>query len=245
MPVRAFSSEGLLIAQAGYDTHSESVFKNQNIYDCIHLELQDNIDGSFQKTITLANRIHFSVCYICPISITKGIYILGPFTSHQTCVTPCVYKPLHCIPHLMKLMYGIASDSQFILQKDAKLAQIHNLHVKKALDYLETNYQEPITLTEICKHIGINKSYFCTVFKAEVNKSFSQYLNTLRIKKGRILLVETNHSILDIALMTGFNNANYFNMVFKKQFNQTPQVYRSSYFKNKSSRSSRSLLSPS
>src|SRR5699024_6975480 len=78
----------------------------------------------------------------------------------------------------------------------------------------------------VSEYLGINKSYFCSIFKNETGKTFTQFLNEKRIEKSKKLLREDNLSILDIALSVGFNNQNYYNIIFKRITNTTPLEYR-------------------
>ena len=57
--------------------------------------------------------------------------------------------------------------------------------------------------------------------------TFSQFLNNLRIEKSKVLLKNTELSLLDIAVEVGFNNQSYFTMAFKKlNADKTPLEYR-------------------
>lgn len=104
--------------------------------------------------------------------------------------------------------------------------EMYTYHVKKAIDYIYENYEKPLTLDYMAKYLGLNKCYFCKLFRLETGKTFSRFLNEVRIKKSKELLLNTNLSILDIALTVGYNNQNYYNMSFKKLTGVTPLKYR-------------------
>lgn len=101
-----------------------------------------------------------------------------------------------------------------------------NLHINDALSYIEENYHENITLESISNTLYLNKCYFCTLFKEQTGKSFSNYLNEIRIDKSKELLKNKKLSILEIAHAVGYNNQTYFNSLFKKYTNITPLQYR-------------------
>ncbi len=63
-------------------------------------------------------------------------------------------------------------------------------------------------------------------YKNEIGMTFTEFLNKIRIEKSKELLLEDKYSILDIALMVGFNNQNYYNIMFKKITNQTPLEFK-------------------
>ena len=88
------------------------------------------------------------------------------------------------------------------------------------------NYSSDLSADVICKELNINKSYFCKLFKEDTGYTYSNYLNIFRIEKSKKLLLNSNMSLLDIAIAVGFNSQNYFTMVFKKITNITPTQYR-------------------
>jgi YesN/AraC family two-component response regulator len=102
----------------------------------------------------------------------------------------------------------------------------YSAYVKKSIDYLNARYHETITLSDIAAHLNISKYYLCSLFKKETGKNLSQYLNEIRIEKSKELLLKENLSVLDIALSVGFNNQNYYNVMFKKFMNYTPLEFR-------------------
>ena len=62
-----------------------------------------------------------------------------------------------------------------------------------------------------------------------MNKSFTEYVNGIRISESERLLVTTNKSITDIALDVGFSTTSYFIERFKKQIHLTPKQFRKNY----------------
>ncbi|HHV39597.1 MAG TPA: helix-turn-helix transcriptional regulator [Tepidimicrobium sp.] len=107
--------------------------------------------------------------------------------------------------------------------------RIRNFHIRKAVDYIENNYSEPLSLDDMAKYLNLNKSYLSHLFKKETAKTYSQIVNEIRIEKSKDLIINTNLSILEVALSVGYNNQNYFNMVFKKITGITPLNYRNQF----------------
>jgi YesN/AraC family two-component response regulator len=103
-------------------------------------------------------------------------------------------------------------------------------YTKDVVAYIKHNFHKPITLDDISDHVKINRCYFCNVFKKETGRTYLQFLNDIRIEKGKELLLNKSLSILEVSLSVGFNNQNYFNTILKKLTNMTPLEYRSSNF---------------
>lgn len=104
--------------------------------------------------------------------------------------------------------------------------EIYNFHIRKAMDYTKNNYHKDLSLDYISSYLNLNKCYFCDLFKKETGKTYSRFLNEVRIEKSKSLLLNTNLSVLEVALSVGYNNQNYYNMSFKRLTGITPLKYR-------------------
>ncbi|MEF9921593.1 MAG: AraC family transcriptional regulator [Anaerovoracaceae bacterium] len=108
--------------------------------------------------------------------------------------------------------------------------------ISKSLQYIGKHYKDKITLKDIEQNLHVNPSYFSTLFKQEMGSTFTEYLNSIKVDYACELLADTNLSIIDISLATGFEDQSYFTKVFKKCRNVTPKEYRnnsSGYIKEK------------
>lgn len=98
--------------------------------------------------------------------------------------------------------------------------------IKKAIRYISQNFSRNLTLDEVADHVHLNPAYFSTLFKQSTGSSFKEYLNMVRIEESKRLLSNTDYSIIDISLATGFEDQSYFSKVFKKYTSLTPKQYR-------------------
>lgn len=98
--------------------------------------------------------------------------------------------------------------------------------IKKAISYIATNFFKSITLEDVANFVHLNSSYFSTKFKQSTGSSFKEYLNLVRIEESKRLLANTDYSVIDIAVATGFEDQSYFSKVFKKYTGLTPKQYR-------------------
>ena len=83
-----------------------------------------------------------------------------------------------------------------------------------------------ISLKEVAETANMSKEAFCRFFKERTGKTYTEFLNELRIHKSCHLLQETDLSISQIAYQTGFQNLSYFNRAFKKYILTTPKSFR-------------------
>jgi len=98
--------------------------------------------------------------------------------------------------------------------------------IRKAFSYIADNYHKNITLQDVADHVHLNAAYFSSVFKRSSGFSFKEYLNMVRIEESKRLLSNTDYSIIDIAVATGFEDQSYFARVFKRYTGLTPRQYR-------------------
>lgn len=98
--------------------------------------------------------------------------------------------------------------------------------IKKSIQYISKNYAKPLSLEDVSTMVHLNPSYFSTIFKQSTGSSFKEYLNMIRVEESKRLLSNTDYSLIDIAIATGFENQSYFSKVFKKYTGLTPKQYR-------------------
>lgn len=98
--------------------------------------------------------------------------------------------------------------------------------IDNIIHYINENINEDITLQMIAERFSINPSYLSRVFKAATEQGFVKYVTGLKIAKARDLLENSSMEIADIAHGLGFSDQQYFNRVFKKTTEMTPNEAR-------------------
>ncbi len=98
----------------------------------------------------------------------------------------------------------------------------------RATDYIKQHYHEKITLLDVADYCEISTSYLSKILKEELNSSFTEYTNFVRIEKSKTLLTEKRMRIADVAAACGFEDQSYFTKVFKKSVGVNPCKYRDS-----------------
>jgi two-component system, response regulator YesN len=98
--------------------------------------------------------------------------------------------------------------------------------IGKAKKYIEKNYQSQILVEDVAREVSISPSYFKHLFKQESGFTFSDYLTKVRIRKAKELLLNSDLNITEIAFETGYQNSNYFSIVFKNLEGISPSEYR-------------------
>ncbi len=101
--------------------------------------------------------------------------------------------------------------------------------INKVMNYCMEHYSREIKLQEVSKLVNLNKSSFCRYFKSRTFKTFSQFLNEIRITKACRLLIESDMSISEVCYHCGYNNVSYFNRQFKLIVGLTAREYTKKY----------------
>lgn len=103
----------------------------------------------------------------------------------------------------------------------------HRDSLIKTIDFINENYSESISLDDAVRVSLLSKSYFGYLFKHMTHKTFTEYLNGVRISKA-VELLKTRHDlkVIDICFMTGYNNVNHFNRIFRAETGCTPMQIR-------------------
>ncbi|MDF2613885.1 MAG: response regulator [Clostridia bacterium] len=97
---------------------------------------------------------------------------------------------------------------------------------KKSLKYIDNHYGENISLNEIANNLNVNSAYLSRVFKKDMEKGLTEYLNQYRIVKAQELIQRGNIRVVDIYTLVGFSSYNYFFKVFKEMTGMTPIEYK-------------------
>lgn len=95
-----------------------------------------------------------------------------------------------------------------------------------AMEYLEKHFAEPVGVDECAACIGVARSTLSHNFRAFTGQSIPQWLNDIRLRHARALLVETSLDIIEIALECGFNDAAWFSRQFRSAMGMPPSAWR-------------------
>ncbi len=102
----------------------------------------------------------------------------------------------------------------------------HSQRLDTVIKYISDNYFNEIDLTEISDIACMTTNSFCRFFKKMTNKSFTQFLNEVRIRNAARLLVQEDLPVSEVCYMVGYQSITNFNMQFKQIVGTTPKDYR-------------------
>ncbi len=133
-----------------------------------------------------------------------------------------LYIKIHLL-ELCHLLYQYAEGYQLERQESN---DYRTSLIKEMMLYLQEQYTESISLSEMAEYFHISKGHLCRFFKEMTNTSPINYLNYYKINKSAQLLRDTDLEISAVAVQTGFNNISYYNRTFRRNMHMTPGEYR-------------------
>ena len=99
--------------------------------------------------------------------------------------------------------------------------------MRRINEFIQAHIDKEITLNELAQDIGLSPSHFCGLFRKTSGTTPHQFVLHCRIQYAKALLAEPSHSILDVALASGFRTHQHFSRIFRRQVGIPPSTYRS------------------
>ena len=130
--------------------------------------------------------------------------------------------------HMLSIL-EIGSDEVISLNRIPVLRSLSERDGKRmdqVMRFILENSARPISLDEVAEQAYMSKEAFCRFFKLRTRKTFTQYLQELRITEAKKLLLETDLGIAQVSYQVGFQTLSHFNKTFKSMTNQTPKSWK-------------------
>ena len=105
--------------------------------------------------------------------------------------------------------------------------------VQKVKEYINENYNKPLTLAEMAALVGMSPVAFSRFFRVRTGRTLSDYIIDIRLGFAARMLVDSTKNVSEICYECGFNNLSNFNRTFKTKKGFTPRDFRAMFKKNK------------
>ena len=130
----------------------------------------------------------------------------------------------HLIGHLFLFLDYLTRSSKST--RIVQTSKMSDFYIKEAINFIEQNFQNDISIEEIAEVCGINRSYLGKIFKKSVGKSPQEFLMNYRMVKATELLKLTDLSIADIGKAVSYENQLHFSRAFKTVLGISPRHWR-------------------
>lgn len=104
-------------------------------------------------------------------------------------------------------------------------AGIAQWRLERAIAYIGSQYDEPLTLAQIASAAGLSRMHFAALFKRAIGLRPHEYLLRCRIKRAQELLLSDETPLAEIALSVGFQTQSHFTSVFKRVTGMPPRAW--------------------
>ena len=134
-----------------------------------------------------------------------------------------------CLSRAFSLLLNHMNDTESNSHYTGKYQRDED-RVKKAIVYIEKNYQEPVMIEDIARSANISTSTCLRLFNTVLNTTPIAFLVEYRLQRALEELKHTEgKTISEIAYSCVFSDASYFNRCFRKEFGITPTEYISKH----------------
>lgn len=133
------------------------------------------------------------------------------------------FSTFNASSQLYRLLILLHNTFNHPLLKDKK----HNQEIiEPTITYINTYYNDPLTLDTLAQEVGVTPQHLCKVFKESLDIRPFEYITRRRIQEAKALLLNTHLPIKEIAESVGYKDTSYFCAIFKKHELTSPSQYR-------------------
>lgn len=207
-------------------------------------------DSSQNQTTAHAIAVQFNSLFLgnkfMELSGAKHIAKLLQDSSRGICIKnssrDVVAKKLVEIPHLnmfrrvltlLEILDIIARSKDWHFLASPYFKPYSNLDDSRKMDkifnFVYNNLNSTLSISNIADSLNMSGSAFCHYFKKRTQRTFTQFLNEMRIGKAKQLLIESDDSIAEICYACGFNTISHFNKQFYLFTGSSPKAFRESF----------------
>ena len=141
-------------------------------------------------------------------------------------------KGMNRLIGLFQLLNTLADSDEFDLLSSPEIKGQNSDdsdRLNRVFDYVMRNFKEDIQMEQIAKLANMSYSGFCRYFKTRTKKTFTHFVNEIRVGYACRRLVETDLSVENVCYEAGFNNKTNFMEQFRKIIKCTPYQFKKNY----------------
>ena len=222
--VRKEARKGLLVGglcTAAYVLAKAGLLSNKKA--TIHWENQDSFSEEFPD-----------------IELTKSVFVTdGKYmtTAGGTSSIDLMLK-LIADDHGEELANAVADQMIYSSIRTAKDTQrlsvptrigVRHPKLSMVIEMMEQNLEEPVSPSILAKDVAMSTRQLERLFRRYLNRSPKRYYMELRLQKARNLLMQTNMSVINVALACGFASPSHFSKCYRAHYNKTPYREKGSH----------------
>ncbi|MBT2259183.1 AraC family transcriptional regulator [Priestia megaterium] len=210
----------------------------RNFFQCIKdgnkeklVEMLENYESLFEGEGVLAKSSYLRSqknSIICLIAAATRSAIDGGLNPELALTLSDLYIQQIEESHEIQEVIAIRNKSMydFVEKVHTNKAAGYSRPIMLCLNYIFNHIYQNISLEQLAEKSELHPNYLSKIFKKEVGKSVSQYIQEQRIEEAKKLLQLSNYTISEISTLLNFHDQSYFTTTFKKVLGVTPKQYR-------------------
>lgn len=128
-------------------------------------------------------------------------------------------------------LLAISKDCRYISNTTVQgKNEIESGRLNKVFEFVMKHFREEIVLVDVAALVNMTENSFSRYFSQRTRKTFTGFVNEVRLNHACTLLIENKMSVADICFECGFNNLSNFNRQFRNMYNTSPLSYRKQYW---------------
>ncbi|MFC0777457.1 helix-turn-helix domain-containing protein [Flavobacterium sp. HJSW_4] len=212
------------------DNHAKIDFKKDIIYNTFDIHLPVNVlskyEGESRVMDSFLNNIQKNNSNaLSKNEIKIGAKIYGVIQD----IKNCFYKGLTRKIYMESKIYELIALSHHDLDQEKEATNLNGSDIEKikfAAQLIRENIDNPYTIVELARKIGVNQTKLKEGFKTVFGETVFGYLQEIRMNNARHYLTDTSLSIQEISLLSGYQNVSNFSIAFKRIFGYPPTKLR-------------------
>lgn len=194
---------------------------------------------SSQTTIHWENEESFSETYP-HVVLTRTPFVIDGNRSATAGGTAAIDLMLEFISQIENHELATATSDRLLygsirkLQGNSKITHCYriglsNPKLRQAIGFMERNLVEEIGPNDVAGELQISVRQLERLFRQHLMQSPKKYLTEMRLERSERLLLQTDMSIIEVAMAAGFSSASQFSKVFRRRFGQSPYKLRTAF----------------
>ena len=166
------------------------------------------------------------------LDINRGIRVYGDTHQKVILLLEALLQSngLRRIIHLLSILTLLSETKEYKCLSSIGYTNPHNQkdvqRINTIYSYIMDNFTGDVSLEAAARLANMTTSAFCKYFKARTQKTFTHFVNEIRIGHACKLLFNDHLNITDICFQSGFNNLTNFNRNFKQYTNVSPTEFK-------------------
>ena len=168
---------------------------------------------------------------VCGFSKDAPVYMAHSREARKKMADELIYisqnseqSPFHLMGHFY--LFADLLAQSVARPQPAATSKMSDYYIKEAINFIEQNFQNDISIEDVAAVCGINRSYLGRIFRTSTGRSPQEFLIQYRMTKAAELLKLTTLSIGDIGSAVGYENALHFSRAFKNVYGVSPRTWR-------------------